>query len=114
MGLGWTLLFSLSQKLLDRLVNTLFVLNLRKDERFVLGAEGFFEDAIKLAAAVGAFDLAVTEQVALGQERFFQHAEGGAVVFAPVVAIGELEAVDVPFARIEVGLHHVLADFVGR
>ncbi len=68
----------------------------------MLVAEAAFEGADEFAAAVGAFDLAVAEQVDLRQQFFAKQLAGSVVVFAPVVAVGELEAVNVPFGRMEV------------
>src|SRR5678815_4529093 len=94
--------FSFPQKSLDRIVNRLFALNLARHEHFVLVAEGFLEDAEEFAAAVGTFDLAVAEEIALGEDLFAQKGEGRLVVLSPIVAIGELEAVDVPLGGVKV------------
>src|SRR5687767_1595323 len=73
--------FSFPQKSFDRLINRLFILNLAGHQHFVLVAEGFLQDAEEFAAAVGAFDLAVAEQIALGENMFAQQGERGLVVF---------------------------------
>ena len=51
----------------------------------------------ELAGAVGALHLAVGEHVALGQELGLEELDAGErVVHRPVVAVGEVEGVDVP------------------
>src|SRR5271157_642317 len=84
-----------SQKLLDRIVDSFLVTDLGEGEirDFV---EGFLELAVELARSVGALDLPVAEEVALGQELVAQEADAVAVILAPVVAVGEVEYVDVP------------------
>ena len=56
-----------SQELLDRIVDPFLVADLGKGQVFLV-LEGLFELAIELARAVGALDLAVAEQVALGEK----------------------------------------------
>ncbi len=102
--------------------------------RFV--AEGVVQRTDVFAAAVGTFDLAVAKQVRLRQERVAQQPQALFVVLAPVVAVGKLEAINVPFAgrkltRDQVGRHFIcradpraaalagvverlLVDFLGR
>src|SRR5271157_49770 len=84
-----------SQKLLDRIVDSFLVTDLGEGEirDFV---EGFLELAVELARAVRALDLPVAEEVALGQELVAQEADAVAVILSPVVAVGEVEHVDVP------------------
>ena len=54
---------------------------------------------IELAAAVGALHLPVAEQVHLRQQPLGQDLDAVRDVVAPVVAVGEVEAVDVPLVR---------------
>ncbi len=60
-------LLALSQKILDRLVNVVFVFDARQDKVIDL-VNVVFQFANELAAAVGAFDLAVAEQIDFRQE----------------------------------------------
>lgn len=67
------------------------------------------QDIDEGAGAVGAGDLAVADHVALRDEAFLEEFDAGLVVgFGGVVAVGEVEAVDVPF-----GGGVVLVDEVG-
>src|SRR6187549_3821066 len=85
-----SLSFPLAQELLDRLVNAFFVFNFRQQERIVPVAKAAVQIPQKLAAAVRAFDLAVTKQIHHGQQTFAQKLKRLFIIFAPVVAIGEL------------------------
>ena len=67
-------------------------------------AEAAAQVAQELAAAVGAVDLAVAEQIHDRQQLFAQNFERFFVVLAPVVAVGKLEAVQVPFGGREIAL----------
>src|SRR5262245_23019205 len=84
-----------SQELLDRVVDSFLVSDLRERQVFFF-LESLFELAIELARSVRAFDLAVAEEVALGEELVAEQADAVAVVFPPVVAVREVEDVDVP------------------
>jgi hypothetical protein len=55
--------------------------------------------ANELAAAVRAFDLSITKQVSGGKQTVAQHFEARTITFAPIVTVGELEAIDVPLPR---------------
>ena len=61
-------LLSFAEKFFDRVVNSLFVLDFRENHVFVVVAEGVLERTDEFATAVGAFYLAVTEQIDLGDE----------------------------------------------
>ncbi len=63
----------------------------------------------ELAAAVGAFHLAVAEQVQLGQQLLGQDLDAVRDVVAPVVAVGEVEGVDVPLVRRIAGWSMILS-----
>src|SRR5579862_5167402 len=92
--------FACTQELLDRTQNRLAVRNPARDH-VVLLLQKLRDVLVKLAAAVGALDLAVAEQVQLRQQRLLQELNAVRAVVAPVVAVGEVEGVDVPLARIE-------------
>ena len=104
----------LSQKGLDRIVDGFLVANLGEDQLVVGVADADPQRTQVLAAAVGAFDLAVAEQVHRRQQLLAQQLQAGLVVFAPVVAVGELEDVDVPIRRRKLVGDQIRADFVGR
>ena len=102
-----------AEEFLDRLVDPVLITDLGQGQvRHVL--EGFFQFSVELARAVGALDLAVAEEVALGQELVAQEADALAVVLAPVVAVGEVEDVDVPVGRGVVGVDDLVGQVVGR
>src|SRR5262245_42828882 len=61
------------QKLLDRIVNALFVVDLRESQVFLL-FKCFFELSVEFARAVRALDLAVTEKIALREKLVSQQA----------------------------------------
>src|SRR5580765_8420890 len=84
-----------AEEFLDRVVDAFLVTDLRQ-RQVRLFVECLFQLAIELPRAVRALDLTVAKQVALGQELVAQQADALAVVFAPVVAVGEVEDVDVP------------------
>src|SRR5258705_144104 len=77
----------------------LHVDELRRHEPRMLGAEASLQIAEKLTAAVWTIDLPIAEQVHVRQQAFAEYLEGFFVVFAPVVAVGKLETVQVPFRR---------------
>src|SRR5579862_9327636 len=54
-------------------------------------AQHFMDVFVKLAAAVGTFHLAVTEQVHARQQLFGQNLQAVWNVVAPVVAVGKVE-----------------------
>ena len=87
-----------AQELLDRIVDPFLVTDLGQGQVRLL-LERLFELAVELARAIGALDLAVAEEVALGQELVAEQVDALAVVLAPVVAVGEVEDVDVPVDR---------------
>src|SRR5262249_39032072 len=103
----------LPQKRLDRFVNPVLVLDLGQDQILPVAAD-FLQLAEIIAGAVRAFDLAVAEQIADRQEELLQGLQAVRVVLAPVVAVGELEDVDVPVARREISLDDELRLHVGR
>ena len=74
-----------------------------------------FQFPNELAAAVGAFDLAVAEEVDFRQQVALQQVDAAIGVAArPVVAVGEVEDVDVPqFLRILL-FDDLVAEFVRR
>src|SRR3954467_13964980 len=84
-----------AQEGLDRVEDRVLVADLRQGEVGEV-VEGLLQLAVELARAVGTLDLAVAEEVALRQERVAQHPDALAVVLAPVVAVGEVQDVDVP------------------
>src|SRR5262245_42759137 len=87
-----------SQEFLDRIVDSFFITYLGEGKvgNFV---KSFLELPVEFARAVGALDLSVAEKVALGQELIAQEVDAVTVIFAPVVAIGEVEHVNVPIER---------------
>src|SRR5579883_177997 len=87
---------SLSQKLLDRTDDRVLVADLARDDALVL-TEVLPQVLDELPGAVGALDLAVREHVRARQDPLLEqiHAEQR-VVHRPVVAVGEVERVDVP------------------
>src|SRR5262249_34376165 len=80
--------FPPSQEFFDRIVDSFLVANLGKCQVLLL-LERLLELAIKLTRPIRAFNLSVTEQVAFGEEMVAEQADAVAVVFAPVVAVGE-------------------------
>src|SRR4029079_12221696 len=89
---------ALPEEFLDRVVDGLSVFDLRGHERFLF-AELFFQVLDELAAAVRAFDLAVAEQVDARQDVLAQQPDAFlGVATAPVVAVREMERVNVPVA----------------
>src|SRR5271167_4105303 len=89
----------LAEELLDAPVDGILVGDL--GERHVLGGPDRVAEVLdELAGAVGALHLPVAEQVHDRQDARLQDldAEAG-VVGAPVVAVGEVEGVDVPGRR---------------
>src|SRR5262249_513982 len=85
----------------------------RQGEVFLI-LEGLLELAVELARAVGAFDLAVAEEVALGQELVAEQVDAVPVVLAPVVAVGEMEHVDVPLHLAVLIVDDLMAGVVSR
>src|SRR5690606_3736607 len=86
---------ALPQKLLDRLQDRVTILDLREHQ--VVRLHVPLQRVQELAAPVPALDLAVAEQVAHRQQALAQQGETLLVVAAaPVVAVGEVEHVDVP------------------
>ena len=74
-----------------------------------------FQFANELTAAVGAFDLAVAEEIHLGQQVVLQEIDAAVGVAArPVVAVGEVEDVDVPQILRIFLFDDLVAEFVGR
>src|SRR5690606_28178833 len=89
---------ALPEKLLDRLQDRVPILDLRKHQ--VVRLHVPLQRVQELTAAVPALDLAVAEQVAHRQQAFAQQREALLVVAAaPVVAVREVEHVDVPLLR---------------
>src|SRR5262249_34576105 len=86
----WTakdMLLTLSQEVLNRLVNIVFVFDSRQHQ-VVDVRDVILQFANKLAAAIGAFDLPVTEQVHLGKQFASQQVDASIRVAAgPVVAV---------------------------
>src|SRR5262249_41611882 len=67
----------------------------------------------ELAAAVGALDLAVAEEVELGQQAVGQDLDAVGDVVAPVVAVGEVESVEVPLVRRKTLRDDLIAHLIG-
>src|SRR5436189_5865621 len=89
-------LLALAEKILDGLVNVFLVLDARKHEIIDVG-DIVIELADELAASVGTFHLAVTEQIDLRENVRFQEMDASIGVSpGPVVAVGEVENIDVP------------------
>src|SRR5262245_49027017 len=80
----------------------------------MLIAKAAFKGADVFAAAIRTFNLAVAEEVNLWQQVFAQQTQALVVVFAPIVAVGELEAVNVPFGRIKLAADEFARNFVRR
>src|SRR6266545_379215 len=87
-----------AQKLLDRPENRLAVGDAAGDHVLAF-AEQLVDVLEELAAAVGALHLPVTEQVQPRQQFLRQDLDAVRDVVAPVVAVGEVEGVNVPLIR---------------
>src|SRR5579872_4634860 len=105
--------FSFSQKRLDRIVNRVLAVDFGEGQVLprILDAAQL---ADVFARAVGAFDLAIAEQVAVWQDVLRQELDARFIVLPPVVSIRKLEAVDVPVGRGEILQDDVASDLVGR
>src|SRR5579875_823951 len=68
----------------------------------------------ELAAAVRTFYLSVTEQVDTWQYFFLQNLQTMRSIIPPVVAVGEVESVDVPLVRRIAGGDNLVGQAVGR
>src|SRR5690606_28791237 len=68
----------------------------------------------EFATPIGTLHLAVTKQVDVRQNPFLQDVERLAVVLSPVVAIGKLEAVEIPLAGGKLLFKQLSAYLVGR
>ena len=69
----------------------------------------FVQHVDEVAAAVRAGDLAVAEHVADRQQLLFQHLHAVAAVgFAAVVAVAEMEQINVPFIGAVMGIQQLL------
>src|ERR1019366_6884472 len=101
-----------TQKLLDRTQNRLAVRDSARHYVVLLFQE-LRDVLVELAAAVGAFDLAVPEQIQLGQQRLLQELDAVRAVVAPVVAVGEMEGVDVPLRSRVALVDDLVGEFVG-
>jgi len=96
--------FPFPRNVLDRPENPVLVPDLAEDHALVPVAGDFLELAQVIARAVGALHLAVAEQVQLRQQNLGQQFKAVRNVIAPVVAVGEMEGVDVPLVRSVAGV----------
>src|SRR5690606_17433050 len=88
-------LLALPQEVLDRVEDRVPSADPREHQ--VVGVDVLLEGVEELTAAVPALDLAVAEQVGDRQESLVQEAEALLIVAAaPVVAVGEVEEIEVP------------------
>src|SRR5436309_11808394 len=87
-----------AEELLDRAEDGVAVGDPAADDVVAL-AEHLVDVLVELARAVGALDLAVAEQVQLRQQPLVEDLDAVRDVVAPVVAVGEVEGVDVPLVR---------------
>src|SRR6185503_10548804 len=84
------------QELADARDDPVLVGDVGRDE-FVAAGEALIEVVLELARAVRALHLSVAEEVRLRDELLVEQAQAlGGVAAGPVVAVGEVEAVDVP------------------
>jgi hypothetical protein len=103
-----------TQEEFDGIVNRLLVFNFGENQillrlsKFVLQASNIF------AATVGTLDLAIAKQVAVRQQLILEQVKALGVVFSPVVPIGELEEVNIPFRRRKVVVQQFGSNLVGR
>src|SRR4051812_36078934 len=86
------------QKFLDRAQDRIAVGDAAGDHVLFL-VDHLVDVLEELARAVGAFDLAVAEQVELGEQLLVEDVDAVGDVVAPVVAVGEVEGVQVPLVR---------------
>src|SRR6188768_1333473 len=95
-GIGLTThLLSLSQEILDRPVDVVLALYLRRHQ-VLCRIETLVQLPQKLTAAVCAFHLAVAKEVYLGQQLLLQQRDAFVgVASRPVVTVREVEPVDV-------------------
>ena len=98
--------------MLDRIVDRLLAVDLRKDEVLEPIANPP-QLAEIIPRAVGALDLPVTKQIADGKYLRGEQFEAADVIFAPVVAVGELEAIDVPLRGRKVAGDDLLRGVIG-
>ena len=92
-------LLAFPQELPNRLDDRVAVVDFARDQLLVAG-EVLFEVFDELPRAIGAIDLAVAKDVGSREQEFLQNIDTEqSVIDAPVVAIREMEGVDVPFAR---------------
>src|SRR4030095_5883312 len=107
-------LLSLSQKSVDRLVDVVLALYLRRHQ-VLCRIETLVQLPQKLTTAVGAFHLAVAKEVYLAQQLLLQQRDafvGGAA--RPVVTVREVEPVDVPLLQVILLIDHLVEIVVGR
>src|ERR1041385_2660483 len=104
--------FPLSQEVLDAPDDAVLVADLGRDHAFVL-SEMLAQVLDELPGAVGAFDLTISEEIHARENRLLHdlHARQR-VVHAPVVAVREMERIDVPFLGRVVVVHHLRAELV--
>jgi len=102
-----------SQELLDRIVDRLFAVDLGEDQVVELVAE-LSQFANVVPRSIRALDLAVTEEVEGGEQIGGEKFQAAFVVLSPVVAVGELEAINVPLGGGEVARDDLPGDLVGR
>src|SRR6187401_152869 len=107
-----TYLLTFAQEVADRLHDRFLALDLRHHQAVVL-VEVLVQILDELTRSVRALDLAVAEQVHLRQDLGLQqlHALDG-VVDRPVVAVAEVERVDVPLRRRKIVVDHLRAQLV--
>ena len=85
-----------------------------RDHQAVVLVEVLVEVLDELPRAVGALDLAVAEEVHLGEDVRLQELDAlDGVVDRPVVAVGEVKRVDVPLRGRKIVLDHLRAQLVG-
>src|SRR6266478_2054199 len=99
----------LAEERLDRVVDIVLAVDAAGQD-FLVVAEVFVEDVDEVPGAVGAGDLAVAEHVAGGEELLLEELDAVAAVgLGAVVAVGEVEEVDVPLVGAVVGVEQLLA-----
>src|SRR5256885_6388056 len=80
----------------------------------MLFAKSSLQVAQKFAAAIRAFDLPVAEQIRNRQQFFAEYLERFLVVFAPIVAVRKLKAVQIPLRGRKLLLDQSGTRLVGR
>ena len=89
----------LPKKRLNRIVNIILRIHAAGQHLF-MPAKVLVEHVDEISRAIGAGHLAVAEHVADGEKLFFEEFDAVAGVgFGGVIAVGEVEEVDVPLVR---------------